>query len=96
MAKAYWITLYRAVRDADALMAYAKIAAPALTAAGGKVLVRGMPAHVFEGGLQERVVVIEFDSVEQATAAHESAEYQKALKLLGNAVDRDMRIVPGA
>ena len=95
MAKAYWITLYRAVRDAEALMAYARIAAPALTAAGGRVLVRGMPAHVFEGGLQERVVVIEFDSVEQAMAAHDSAEYQRALKLLGGAVDRDMRIVPG-
>jgi uncharacterized protein (DUF1330 family) len=96
MAKAYWFAVYRAVRDPEALMAYAKIAGPALTAAGGRVLVRGLPAKVYEGGLNERVVLIEFDSVAQATAAHDSPEYQKALGLLGNAVDRDLRIVEGA
>ena len=39
--------------------------------------------------------VIEFDSVEQAVAAHDGASYQAALKVLGDAVDRDMRIVEG-
>jgi uncharacterized protein (DUF1330 family) len=96
MAKAYWITFYKTIRDAEALGAYAKVAVPALTAAGGRALVRGMPAQVYDEGLQQRVVVLEFDSVEQAVAAHDSPEYQRALKLLGNAVDRDLRIVPGA
>jgi uncharacterized protein (DUF1330 family) len=96
VAKAYWFAVYRSVRDPEALGAYAKIAAPALTAAGGRVLVRGLPAKVYENGLNERVVLIEFDSVAQATAAHDSAEYQRALKVLGNAVDRDLRIVEGA
>jgi uncharacterized protein (DUF1330 family) len=96
MAKAYWITCYRAVRDPEALAAYARLAAPALQAAGGRVLARGMPAKVYEGGIDQRVVMIEFDSVEQALAAHDSADYQQALRLLGNAVDRDLRIVPGA
>jgi len=76
-------------------MAYAAIAAPALTAAGGRVLARGMPGKFYEGGLNQRVVLLEFDSVAQATAAHDSAEYQRALKVLGNAVDRDLRIVEG-
>ena len=40
-------------------------------------------------------MIIEFDSVAQATAAHESAGYQEALKVLGNGADRDLRIVEG-
>ena len=96
MAKAYWIAAYRSVRDPQALAAYAKLAMPALEAAGGRFLVRGMPARVYEGGLEERTVLIEFDSVAKAIAAHESPAYQEALRALGSsAVDRDMRIVEG-
>lgn len=96
MPKAYWIAAYRSVRDAEALAAYARLALPALQAAGGRFLARGIPARVYEGGLEQRTVLIEFDSVAQATAAHESPAYQDALRVLGNAVDRDMRIVEGA
>jgi uncharacterized protein (DUF1330 family) len=95
MAKAYWIACYQSIRNPDALAAYAKLAGPAIQAAGGRFLVRGMPAKTYEQGLNQRVVVIEFDSVVQATAAHDSPEYQKALQLLGGAADRDMRIVEG-
>ena len=95
MAKAYWISAYRAIRDPGALAAYAKLAGPALEAAGGRFLARGLPARVYEGGLEERVVVIEFESVAQAIAAHDSAAYQQALRALGNGADRDLRIVEG-
>lgn len=95
MAKAYWITAYRSVRDPKALAAYAKLALPALEAAGGRFLVRGMPARVYEGGLEQRTVLIEFDGVAQAIAAHASPAYQEALRALGNGADRDMRIVEG-
>jgi uncharacterized protein (DUF1330 family) len=95
MAKAYWITAYRSIRDETALAAYAKLAAPALQAAGGRFLVRGMPARVYEGGLDQRTVVIEFDSVAQALAAHDSAGYQQALRALGTGAERDLRIVEG-
>jgi len=95
MAKAYWVTTYRAVRDPEALAAYAKIGGPALQAAGGRFLARGMPALVYESGLDQRVVIIEFDSVEQAKAAHDSPAYQEALRVLGKAVDRDLRIIEG-
>jgi uncharacterized protein (DUF1330 family) len=97
MPKAYWITTYQSVSNPDALMAYAKLALPALQAAGGKFLVRGMPAKVYEKGLEQRVVVIEFDSVAAATAAHDSPAYQEALRALGKgSVERDLRIVEGA
>jgi uncharacterized protein (DUF1330 family) len=95
MAKAYWITAYRSVRDEQALAAYARLAAPALQAAGGRFLVRGLPARVYEGGLAQRTVVLEFASVAQALAAHDSAAYQEALRALGNGAERDLRIVEG-
>lgn len=95
MAKAYWVNAFRSVRDPEALMAYARLAGPAMQAAGGRFLARGMPAHVFEGGLAQRLTVIEFDSVEQAKAAYESAAYQEALRVLGDAAERDLRIMPG-
>jgi uncharacterized protein (DUF1330 family) len=95
MAKAYWVSAYRSIRNQEALAAYAKLAGPALEAAGGRFLVRGMPAKTYEGGIHERLVILEFDSVAQAIAAHDSAAYQQALRALGNAVDRDLRIVEG-
>jgi uncharacterized protein (DUF1330 family) len=57
--------------------------------------VRGMPAKTYELGQMERVVVIEFDSVEKAIATHDSPGYQAALKALGDGADRDLRIVEG-
>jgi len=95
MAKAYWITTYRSISNPDALAAYAKLAGPALTAAGARFLARGMPAQVYEAGLAQRTVLIEFDSVEQATAAHDSPAYQEALAALAGGVEREIRIVEG-
>lgn len=95
MAKAYWISAYRSVSDEQALAAYAKLAAPALQAAGGRFLVRGRPARVYEGGLDQRTVIVEFDSLAQAIAAHDGPAYQRALQVLGNGAERDLRIIEG-
>jgi uncharacterized protein (DUF1330 family) len=95
MAKAYWVTTYRSVSNPDALAAYAKLAGPALTAAGAKFLARGNPAKVYENGVNQRVVISEFPSVAAAVAAHDSPAYQEALKALGNGADRDIRFVEG-
>jgi uncharacterized protein (DUF1330 family) len=95
MAKAYWICFYRSISDPDKLAAYAKIAGPAIQSAGGRFLARGGVARTYEAGLNQRTVMIEFDSVGQAVAAHDSAEYQRALQALGNGAERDIRIVEG-
>ena len=95
MAKAYWIAFYRSISDQDAMAAYAKLAGPAIAAAGGRFLARGNAAKAYEAGIPQRVVVIEFDSVEKAVAAHESEGYKAALKVFGKAAERDMRIVEG-
>ncbi len=95
MAKGYWIAFYRSIRNPDAFANYAKLAPAAIQAHGGRFLVRGSPAKVYEQGLAQRVVMIEFDSVEKAIAAHDSAGYQEALKALGDGVEREIRIVEG-
>ena len=95
MAKAYWIATYRAVNKPEALAAYAKLSGPAIIAGGGRILVRGMPAKTYEAGMDQRTVVIEFDSVAAAIAAHDSPAYQAAMDVLGDAAVRDIRIVEG-
>jgi uncharacterized protein (DUF1330 family) len=92
MPKAYWISTYRSIHDTEALAAYAKLAGPALQKAGGRFLI---PAQVYESGLSQRTVLVEFDSVAQAIAAHDSPAYQEALRVLGKAVDRELRIIEG-
>jgi uncharacterized protein (DUF1330 family) len=95
MAKAYWVSTYFSVSDPQAMAEYAKLAGPALAAAGAKFLARGTAAKAYEKGLTERCVIIEFDSVAQAIAAHDGPGYQAALKALGNGAQRDIRIVEG-
>ncbi len=95
MAKAYWVTVYHAIRDEKALTEYAKLAAPAIAAGGGKFLARGVAEKAYEKGIKQRVVIIEYESIAKAIATHDSPGYQAALKVLGNAVDRDMRFVEG-
>ena len=97
MPKAYWVVTYRSVKNPQAWEAYAKLAGPAIAQAGGRFVVRGMPARTWEAGLKERVVIVEFDGLEQAIAAHETPAYRAALAALGNGnVERDMRVVEGA
>jgi uncharacterized protein (DUF1330 family) len=96
MSKGYWVSAYRATKDPAKLAAYAQLAAPAVTAAGGKFLVRTSAEEAREQGLKERTVVIEFPTYEQAVAAYESDAYKKALEALGDGVERDLRIVRGA
>ena len=95
MAKAYWIGCYRSISDPTALAEYAKLAGPAITAGGGRFLARGGTAKTYEAGIDQRTVLIEFASVAQVIAAHDSPGYQAALKALGNAAERDIRIVEG-
>jgi uncharacterized protein (DUF1330 family) len=97
MPKAYWISTYRSVKDPERLAAYAKLAGPALTGAGGRFVARGLPAAVREGGLEQRTVIVEFESVAAALAAYDCPAYQEALAALGTgSVERDIRIIEGA
>lgn len=95
MAKAYWVAMYHSIKNPSALAEYAKLSGPAIQAAGGRILVRGTPAKTYEAGLDQRTVVIEFESVAAAIAAHDSPAYQAAMAALGDGAVRDIRIVEG-
>lgn len=92
----YWISIYREIRDEAKVAAYAALAGPALEAAGGTFVARGLPEQTYEAGETTRTVLIEFASLEAARAAHDSPAYQEALAALDGGAVRDMRIVPGA
>jgi uncharacterized protein (DUF1330 family) len=95
MAKAYWVTTYRKIHDPKAMADYAALAGPAIAAAGGRFLIRWLPFQVYESGLMERTVVVEFPDLKTALDTHEGAAYQEALKVMGDAAERDMRVVEG-
>ena len=96
MPKAYWIACYRKISDPAKLAAYARLAGPAIEAGGGRFLARTVAAKAYEDGKLDRTVLIEFDSVDQAVAVHDSAAYQAALELLDDGAVRDLRIVSGS
>jgi uncharacterized protein (DUF1330 family) len=93
MAKAYWVATYFGISDPNKMAEYGKLAAPALQQFGAKFLARGTAAMAYEKGIKDRVVLIEFESVDKAVAAHDSPGYQAALKALDGAAQRDIRIV---
>jgi uncharacterized protein (DUF1330 family) len=92
---AYWVSEYREITDETRMTAYAALGRPALEAAGGRFLARSLPEQLYEAGVGTLTVVIEFESVEAARAAHDSPAYQEALAALGGGAVRDIRIVPG-
>lgn len=95
MPKGYWVTIYRKISDPKKLAAYAELAPKATAPFGAKYLARGTAANAYEAGLQDRVVISEFPSVDKATEAYNSPGYREALNALGDGAERDIRIVAG-
>ena len=95
MRKGYWIITFRSVNDATKLSRYVELAAPVLQAGGARFVVRGLPAKVYEAGVPERTVVIEFESVAKAIEVYESAAYQKSVQALAGGAERDVRVIEG-
>ena len=95
MKKGYWVVAYRTVSDESSLKRYGELAVPAIEASGGRLVIRAATVEVREAGLNQRIVVVEFQSLEKALATYKSASYQAALKVLGSVAERDFRIVEG-
>ena len=93
--KGYWVVCYKSVSNPAAISEYAKLAATALEALGGRVIVGSKPAKTHEAGVDELFVVVEFENLGNAIAAYESDVYRPALKVFDNAAERDFRIVEG-
>jgi len=95
MAKGYWVSCYRVIKNPEGFAAYAKLAPGAIEAGGGRFIIRGPAAKAYEDGILQRTVVVEFESLAKAIATHDGPAYQAALKALGNSVERDFRICEG-
>lgn len=94
MPKGYWVSVYPPIENPERFDTYNELAGLAVRAASGRVLASiGSRIEAHEAGIAERVVLIEFDSFEQAVAARASAAYQKALAALPDGFERDFRIV---
>jgi uncharacterized protein (DUF1330 family) len=75
---------------------YKKLAAPTVAAYGGRYLVRGGPTETLEGDwAAKRLVVLEFESVEQAKAWWSSPEYAPAKALRQQTANTQMIVAEG-
>ena len=79
--------------ELEALDDVVELAGPAIVEAGGRVIARGLPLAVKEQGLDQRSLIIEWDSLEQALAVYQGEAYKAALEKLGSTAERDIRIL---
>jgi len=95
MKKAYWVGIVN-VKNQDEYKKYADIAGPALLAAGAIILSRGGRVKNLEGREMDRIVVIEFPSMNHAEKFYQSDDYRKGLKFLNSSVaNRFLNIAEG-
>jgi uncharacterized protein (DUF1330 family) len=84
------------VTDPEAYPDYTKLSGPAIARYGGRFVVRGGPLEVLEGSLEaDRVVVIGFDTKEQAMMWWNSPEYEAAKSLRRRASTGTFVLVEG-
>lgn len=84
------------VTDADAYETYKSLAAPAIARYGGRYLARGGAMHTLEGQEESRrVVIVEFDGVEQARRFYDSPEYLEARRAREGAAKGQFLVIDG-
>jgi len=84
------------IRDHQAYEEYKKLTPAAVAAYGGKFVVRGGQAETLEGDWRpERMVVLEFPSVERAKEWWDSELYTKAKVIRQGATDTKMIVIQG-
>ena len=93
--KGYVVTVYKTIKDEDALKNYAVKARDAIEKHKGKFLVRGGKKITTEGDESPRTVVIEFPSFNEAKTFFHSKEYQDAHAILKDTVIRHHQIIEG-
>lgn len=84
------------VTDPAVYEEYKRLAPPTVTTYGGKYLARGGRCEVLEGDwLPKRLVILRFDTIEQAKLWLDSPEYQPIKKLRHMAAHSNMIVVEG-
>lgn len=95
-AKGYLIAEAK-VTDPAAYERYKQLAQIAIAEYGGRYVVRGGVAEVLEGTWTSpgRLVIVEFESSEQAKRFYHSAAYRAAREERANAAEMNMLVVSG-
>ena len=95
MSKAY-IIAQASVTNPEQYEGYKALAGAAVSKYGGKYIVRGGATHLLEGDwAPPRLVILEFDSVEQAKRFYDSPEYRAAREQRLGAAQMNMLVVEG-
>jgi len=85
------------IRDRERFKGYTSLSAPAVQAAGGRYIVGGVRPEVLEGETgADRVVIVEFPTVDQARAFYHSTAYQAARQKRLDAADFNMVLLGGS
>ena len=96
MPKAYAVITYRSISDPQKHAAYSKLAVPAVTPFGARILAFGNAAVAVEHGLKERTVVVEYPQRgEGGCCLQQSCLYRESTEVLGDGAVRDVRVVEG-
>lgn len=95
MPKGYLVANIR-VKDKEKFAAFSGMAAPVIKAHGGKVLARGPGAERHEGSVEGIVMMIEFESIDNARTFYLSDEYQAAKAVRDACSETDLMIIEGA
>jgi uncharacterized protein (DUF1330 family) len=84
------------VHDPDGYEEYRRLVPATLEPYGGRFIVRGGKAETLEGSwVPNRIVVLEFPTVEHARAWHESDEYREARELRQRLSTGNLLLVEG-
>ena len=93
--KAYWIAVYKDMKNPENIRKYGEKATPAIKKYNGVILARGGKTETIEGNPSPRTVLIEFPSMENALQCYNSTEYQEAMKIGNGEFNRHIQIVEG-
>ena len=94
---AYVIAAIQSVSDPVAFSEYGRLANPTLEQYGGKIVVGGSKIEVADGTWSpSRMVVIEFESLEQAKKWYNSPEYNPLVSMRTDSSDGGLIFVDGS
>lgn len=85
------------VIDQEGFEKYRQLAPASIELYGGRYIARGGDTVIFEGNWHpKRIVILEFENLQQAAKWHQSEEYREAKTLRNKTANSNMIAVAGA
>jgi uncharacterized protein (DUF1330 family) len=91
-----YIYVEMTIKDPEGFKQYTALSAPAVHAAGGRYIVRGVQPEFLEGSTKaNRIVIVQFETATKAREFYHSAAYQAARQRRLSAAEFRMTLVEG-